>query len=109
MPEFELLHKSNPKGTYIANIARGQIIDQKALTTALEKGHISGAALDVTDPEPLPEDDPLWDAPNVLITPHCSGASDVYADRAFQVLIENIKRHRSGGNLINEVNRGRGY
>jgi len=107
--EFELLHKSNPRGTYVANIARGQIIDQKALITALEQEQIRGAALDVTDPEPLPKDDPLWEAPNVLITPHCSGASDVYADRAFQVLIENIKRDRSGGNLINEVNRKRGY
>jgi phosphoglycerate dehydrogenase-like enzyme len=103
------LHKSNPKGTYVANIARGQIIDQKALITALEKEHIGGAAVDVTDPEPLPKDDPLWDAPNVLITPHCSGASDAYADRAFQVLIENIKRDRSNGKLINEVNRERGY
>lgn len=93
----------------MANIARGQCIDQKALIVALEQGQIGGAALDVTDPEPLPADDPLWDAPNVLITPHCSGSSDVYADRAFQVLIENIKRHRSGGKLINEVNRERGY
>ncbi|KAI1515688.1 SerA Phosphoglycerate dehydrogenase [Pyrenophora tritici-repentis] len=107
--EFELLHKSNPRGTYVANIARGQIIDQKALITALEQKQISGAALDVTDPEPLPKDDPLWEAPNVLITPHCSGSTDVYADRAFQVLIENIKRDRSGGDLINEVNRKRGY
>jgi phosphoglycerate dehydrogenase-like enzyme len=104
-----LLHKSNPRGTYVANIARGQCIDQKALITALEKGQIGGAALDVTDPEPLPADDPLWDAPNVLITPHCSGATDVYADRAFQVLIENMKREKSGGKLINEVNRDRGY
>jgi phosphoglycerate dehydrogenase-like enzyme len=108
-PEFELLHKSNPKGTYVANIARGQIIDQTALIAALEKEYIKGAALDVTDPEPLPKDDPLWDAPNVLITPHCSGASDRYADRAFQLLIENIKRERSGGKLINEVNRESGY
>ncbi|KAJ4372183.1 hypothetical protein N0V83_003956 [Neocucurbitaria cava] len=109
--EFELLHKSNTngKGTYVTNIARGQCIDQKALITALEKGHIRGAALDVTDPEPLPADDPLWDAPNVLITPHCSGSTDVYADRGFQLLIENIKRQKSGGKLINEVNRKRGY
>ncbi|CAN9337430.1 unnamed protein product [Alternaria alternata] len=107
--EFDLLHKSNPKGTYVANIARGPIIDSKALVTALKKELISGAALDVTDPEPLPEDDPLWDAPNVLVTPHCSGASDAYADRAFQVLIENIKQDRSNGKLINEVNRKRGY
>ncbi|KAJ4362828.1 hypothetical protein N0V95_001202 [Ascochyta clinopodiicola] len=107
--EFEVLHKSNPRGTYIANIARGQIIDQKALIKALETKQIRGAALDVTDPEPLPKDDPLWTAPNVLITPHVSGSSDVYAERAFQVLAENIRRARSGGKLVNEVNRDRGY
>jgi phosphoglycerate dehydrogenase-like enzyme len=68
--EFELLHKSNRDGTYIANISRGGIIDQAALIKALELKQIRGAALDVTDPEPLPSDDPLWSAPNVLITPH---------------------------------------
>ncbi|KAF1359486.1 hypothetical protein EJ07DRAFT_120162 [Lizonia empirigonia] len=107
--EFELLQKSNPRGTYVANIARGQIIDQKALIKALETKQIRGAALDVTDPEPLPKDDPLWTAPNVLITPHVSGSSDAYAERAFQVLAENIRRERSGGKLVNEVNRDRGY
>jgi len=107
--EFELLHKSNPRGTYIANIARGQIIDQKALVKALETEQIRGAALDVTDPEPLPKDDPLWTAPNVLITPHVSGSSDAYAERAFQLLAENIRRERSGQKLVNEVDRDRGY
>lgn len=108
-PEFELLHKSNPRGTYVANIARGQVIDQPAIVKALHDGLIKGAALDVTDPEPLPADDPLWTAPNVLITPHVSGHTDVYADRAFEVFRENIRRHRSGGKLVNEVNRERGY
>jgi phosphoglycerate dehydrogenase-like enzyme len=70
---------------------------------------ISGAALDVTDPEPLPADDPLWTAPNVLITPHVSGSTDVYADRAFEVLTENMRRERSGRGLVNEVDRKRGY
>lgn len=93
----------------MANIARGPCIDQKALVSALEKGQIRGAALDVTDPEPLPKDDPLWEAPNALITPHCSGSTDVYIDRAFQVLAENIRRKRSGKQLVNEVNRKNGY
>ena len=107
--EFALLHASNPRGTYIANIARGAIIDQSALITALKTNQIRGAALDVTDPEPLPKDDPLWDAPNVLITPHVSGSSDAYAERAFQVLATNIRREREGGKLVNEVDRDRGY
>lgn len=108
-PEFQLLHKSNPRGTYIANIARGQVIDQPALVQALEQNLISGAALDVTDPEPLPADDPLWNAPNVLITPHVSGSTDKYAQRAFELLVQNIKREKEGGKLINEVQRKRGY
>jgi phosphoglycerate dehydrogenase-like enzyme len=62
--EFELLHKSNPDGTYISNISRGGIIDQPALIKALESKQIRGALLDVTSPEPLPSDDPLWSAPN---------------------------------------------
>jgi phosphoglycerate dehydrogenase-like enzyme len=103
------LHKSNPRGTYVANIARGQVIDQPALVKALENGLISGAALDVTDPEPLPADDPLWTAPNVLITPHVSGSTDVYADRAFEVLRENMRREKNGKKLVNEVDRKRGY
>ncbi|KAF2662840.1 hypothetical protein K491DRAFT_584413 [Lophiostoma macrostomum CBS 122681] len=107
--EFELLHKSNPNGTYVANISRGGIIDQPALIKALESKQISGAALDVADPEPLPSDDPLWDAPNVLITPHISGMSTVYAERAFGVLRENLRRRRDGKNFVNQVDRKRGY
>lgn len=93
----------------MTNISRGQVIDQPALVQALHNKLIGGAALDVTDPEPLPADDPLWEAPNVLITPHVSGATDVYADRAFELLRENIRRQRGGGGLVNEVDRGRGY
>lgn len=107
--EFELLHKSNKNGTYVANISRGKIIDQPALIKALENKQISGAALDVTDPEPLPADDPLWTAPNVLITPHISGSTTVYAQRAWQVLQLNLRRWRDGEKFINEVNRKRGY
>jgi phosphoglycerate dehydrogenase-like enzyme len=57
----------------------------------------------------LPADDPLWDAPNCLITPHVSGSSDAYTERAFEVLRENIRRERSGKKLVNEVDRERGY
>ncbi|KAF2270633.1 hypothetical protein CC78DRAFT_528386 [Lojkania enalia] len=107
--EFAVLHDSNPHGTLVANIARGGVIDQPALVKALETKQIRGAALDVTDPEPLPADNPLWTAPNVLITPHVSGSTKVYADRAFQVLKENLRRRRDGGKLINLVDRKRGY
>ena len=108
-PEFAILHESNPSGTYISNIARGQIIDQSALIEALKSKQISGAALDVTDPEPLPADDPLWEAPNVLITPHVSGVTETTAERCFQVLRENLRRLRDGRKLANEVDREKGY
>lgn len=93
----------------MVNISRGGIIDQEALIKALESKQISGAALDVADPEPLPSDDPLWSAPNVLITPHVSGSTTVYAERAFRVLKENLRRRRDGEKLVNIVDRKRGY
>ncbi|KAF2186911.1 hypothetical protein K469DRAFT_705439 [Zopfia rhizophila CBS 207.26] len=107
--EFAVLQQSNPNGTYVSNISRGKIIDQPALIKALETKQISGAALDVTDPEPLPSEDPLWSAPNCLITPHISGSTTVYSERAFQVLRENLRRRRDGCKLLNIVDRKRGY
>ncbi|KAF1989661.1 2-hydroxyacid dehydrogenase [Aulographum hederae CBS 113979] len=108
--EFAHLSTSSPRGpAFIANISRGPIIDQPALVDALHIGFIRGAALDVTDPEPLPPDDPLWDAPNVIITPHVSGVGVSYTERAFQVLEMNLGRRGRGERLVNVVDRGRGY
>ena len=118
-PELKILGKRN---AFISNISRGQIIKQSDLLTALKKykdndpldggdggGGIRGAALDVTDPEPLPEDDPLWDAPNCIITPHISGLGSAYVDRSFQVLEVNLDRRENGEKLINVVDRKKGY
>lgn len=104
--EFDILSK---KKTLITNIARGPIIDQPALVKALNEGKLRGAALDVTDPEPLPADDPLWKAPNVTITPHVSGASAAYFDRSIQVLEANLDNLLSGKPLINTIDRKKGY
>lgn len=104
--EFKILSKNK---TYITNIARGPIIDQPALIKALQEGKLRGAALDVTDPEPLPADDPLWKAPNVTITPHVSGASVAYVDRVIQVLEANLDNLSSGKPLINTIDRKKGY
>jgi len=104
--EFELLAKHPP---LISNIARGPIIDQSALVTALHSKQIAAATLDVTDPEPLPSDDPLWTAPNVIITPHISGASSAYTERSFGVLEENLQRLEQGRDLVNVISRKKGY
>ncbi|KAL8980646.1 MAG: hypothetical protein Q9205_004326 [Flavoplaca limonia] len=133
--EFKILSKRN---AFVTNISRGPIIDQPALISALKAyddytspmadggGEFSvapeadlkadtsipgirGAALDVTDPEPLPKDDPLWDAPNCIITPHISGLGSAYVDRCFQVFEVNLDRRKKGERLINVVDRERGY
>lgn len=90
-------------GALFVNVGRGELVDQVALTEALRSGRLGGAGLDVFDPEPLPSDDPLWDLPNVIITPHNSGTSDGTARRASEIFIDNLARYISGGDLRNEV------
>lgn len=104
--EFEILSK---KKTLISNISRGPIIDQPALIEALEKGLLRGACLDVTDPEPLPSDNPLWDTKNAIVTPHLSGLVSTYTERSFGVLDLNLERRAAGKPLVNVVKRKRGY
>lgn len=107
--EFSVLSQNGKKPAFIANIARGQIIDQEALITALKDGTLAGAALDVTDPEPLPSDSELWGLKNVTVTPHVSGVGQSYTDRAFQILEVQLDRRQNGEKLINVVKRDRGY
>lgn len=109
--EFATLGASKSVGRkpFVTNISRGKIIDQDALIAALHNGDLSGAALDVTEPEPLPKDHPLWDAPNLLIHPHISGIGTEYTARALDVLKINVGRLLKGEKLINELERKRGY
>ncbi|KAH8746599.1 2-hydroxyacid dehydrogenase [Diaporthe sp. PMI_573] len=104
--QFEILGK---RKAFVSNVGRGPIINTDDLVEALEAGTIRGAALDVTDPEPLPSDHPLWKAKNVIITPHVSGNSNHYNERALRILAENLKRHVAGKELMNKVNRSLGY
>lgn len=106
--EFELLGQSE-RPPFLSNTSRGSIIDQAALVDALRSGLLRGAALDVKSPEPLPPNDPLWDAPNVIITPHISGLSISYMDRALEVFAANMERLQNGTRLVNEVDRSKGY
>ena len=95
----------------VVNAGRGSAIDQEALVRALEEGRIGGAGLDVTVPEPLPEDHPLWKLPQVLITPHAAGGDSLplISDRVFDIFMENLERARRGAPLGNVVDRSRGY
>ncbi|KAL1961008.1 hypothetical protein VTO42DRAFT_4896 [Malbranchea cinnamomea] len=97
------------RGPFITNVSRGQILDQDALIASLRAGELAGAALDVTDPEPLPPEHPLWDAPNVHIAPHVSAFGEEYLARALDVLRENLARMDKGEDLVNAYQRGRGY
>ncbi len=95
---------------WLINVARGSLVDQNALLAALNDKAIGGAALDVTDPEPLPADHPLWDAPNCLITMHLSGhAQTRMFQRAAARFVENLKRYRKGEEMIAVADFDRGY
>lgn len=96
-------------GTILSNISRGSIVDHASLVTYLTRHHLLGAALDVTDPEPLPPNNPLWELENVIVTPHISALGREYLSRGFGVLIENLERKKKGQGLLNEVNRRKGY
>ena len=108
--EFDVLARKEGEGkTFVTNIARGPIVVTEDLIEALETGKIKGAALDVTDPEPLPEWHPLWKAKNVIITPHVSGASTRYYERVLRILELNLGLLSEGKELTNKVNRKDGY
>ena len=93
----------------LVNVARGKLVDQRALETALAGGAIGGAALDVVEHEPLGPASPLWDMPNVLITPHTAGFREDYWDAVVDIFVENARRLAAGQPLLNVVDKGAGY
>ncbi len=102
------LRAMKPSAFFI-NISRGQVVDQTILIKALEEGWIAGAAIDVTDPEPLPPDSKLWDAPNIIITAHIAGDTFGTGGRAAELFCDNLRRYLEGKPLVNLVDRARGY
>lgn len=95
--------------SYLINIARGAIVDESALTKALQEGWIAGAALDTVFTEPLPAESPLWTLPNVFITPHCSGSSPRVKERTLALFLNNFNRYCQGKPLRNVVDKTAGY
>lgn len=102
---FEVMKTS----AYLINIGRGELVDQPALIHALKTKQIAGAALDVFEKEPLPEDNPLWEMENVIISPHISGISRHLEEDTLSLFIENLNRYLAGVPLYNRINVGEGY
>jgi phosphoglycerate dehydrogenase-like enzyme len=94
---------------YFINVGRGQSVVQSALIDSLNSGRLAGAALDVTDPEPLPATDPLWSARNIIITPHVSGSSGVAEQTRWRIVRENLRRYAAGEKMLSAVDITRGY
>jgi phosphoglycerate dehydrogenase-like enzyme len=97
------------KGAYFFNVGRGKSVVQADLVAALRSGQIAGAGLDVTEPEPLPADDPLWKLQNVILTPHVSVASDLGQTVRLEILKENVRRYVAGEKMLSVVDVAKGY
>ncbi|MBC7636870.1 MAG: D-2-hydroxyacid dehydrogenase [Acetobacteraceae bacterium] len=96
---FSAMHK----GAYLINCARGRVVVEAALVAALQSKQIAGAAIDVVYEEPLDQASPLWTLPNAFVTPHTGGETRKYEDNVLDILLENLKRLRDGGSLVNQV------
>lgn len=103
--EFEAM----PKGVFFLNAGRGQTVDTDALVEALGNGTVKGAGLDVVDPEPLPPNHPLWEMPNVIITPHTSGWSSYNQESATRIFLDNLRRYVKDEPLKFVVDKNQGY
>ncbi len=100
-----------PREAYLVNVGRGSAIDQRALFDLMTGGHLSGAALDVFETEPLPKEDPMWDCPRLLITPHVAGNMTLgyTLDRIVDLFLENFENFCTGRPLLRQVDREKGY
>jgi phosphoglycerate dehydrogenase-like enzyme len=94
---------------WLINVARGRLVDDRALIRALAEDRIGGVALDTFRDEPLPQASPLWELPNVIVTPHTSWSSARVLDRSIDLFCDNLRRFRAGEQLRNVVDRSAGY
>ena len=104
----DLIGRMKPTA-YLLVVSRGGIVDEAALLDALRKSTIAGAGLDVFAEEPLPPSDPLWDVPNLIVTPHLAGASTQKDRRCVEILRDNVGRFQRGEPMVNLVDKRRGY
>jgi phosphoglycerate dehydrogenase-like enzyme len=98
-----------PRGALLINVARGAVVDEPAMIAALRDGHLRGAALDVFAKEPLPPDSPLWDMPNVIVSPHSASTVDTENAKLTDLFCENLGRYLRGDPLLNVFDRERFY
>lgn len=103
------LFENMKEGTFLINISRGEVVNLKDLLEEMDAGKISKAALDVFSKEPLEEDSPLWQNPNIIVTPHNSWVSEKRNNRRFELIYDNLKRYIKGEPLLNIVDIKRGY
>ena len=96
-------------GSVLINVSRGDMVDEAALIDALQRGHLSGAALDVFQSEPLPPESPLWSMPGVLVSAHSAGLFEGYDAAVVELFAANLARYLDGQPLLNQVNRRTGY
>jgi phosphoglycerate dehydrogenase-like enzyme len=97
------------RGSWLVNVARGRLIDERALLRALGEGRIGGAVLDTFAEEPLPPDSPFYDLPNAIVTPHTSWSSARVLDRSVELFCDNLRRFAAGEPLLNVVDPDAGY
>ena len=105
----EKIFRAMKRSAFFLNMSRGKLVDTPALVRALNEGWIAGAGIDVTHQEPLPAEEPLWSARNVIITSHSSGSSPKSRGRAEGLFLENVRRYVEGLPLLNVVDKKRGY
>ena len=105
LEHFQVMKPSS----YFFNISRGAVVRAPDLITALEQGLIAGAGLDVFETEPLPENSPLWERENVIISPHLAALSPYYLDRAIKLFTDNLARYVNGRDMFNIIDKQKGY